>query len=48
VDRRLPVLPTRMARLDRPAKAVMPGDDEVSVNPRARSAVLRVARRLSE
>jgi 16S rRNA (cytosine1402-N4)-methyltransferase len=28
-----------------PAKAVKPGDDEVSRNPRARSATLRVARR---
>ena len=28
-----------------PAKAVRPGDDEVSRNPRARSATLRVARR---
>jgi len=28
-----------------PAKAVKPGDDEVSRNPRARSATLRVALR---
>lgn len=46
VDVRLPLLPERTGRLKRIGKAILPGAVEVAGNPRARSAVLRVAERL--
>ena len=44
-------LPVRAADLPQPSlrlvgKAVFPGEEEVRINPRARSAVMRVAERL--
>lgn len=45
-DPRWPLPSSGAARLKRIGKAVMPGDEETSENPRARSAVLRVAERL--
>jgi 16S rRNA (cytosine1402-N4)-methyltransferase len=44
-DARALLPPTRPARLRRIGKAVRPAADEVAENPRARSAVLRVAER---
>jgi 16S rRNA (cytosine1402-N4)-methyltransferase len=45
-------LPLRAAELPRPTLAaiarVLPGEEEIAVNPRARSAVLRVAERTAE
>ncbi len=43
-DRRAPFAPARALRLKALAR-IRPGDDEVAINPRARSAVLRVAER---
>jgi 16S rRNA (cytosine1402-N4)-methyltransferase len=42
----LPLQATEPGRLKRIGKARMPGPEEVRDNPRARSAVLRVAERL--
>lgn len=44
VDRRAPMAPPRALKLKAIAR-VKPGDDEVRANPRARSAVMRVAER---
>ena len=44
--RKLPIVDSRSPRLKRVGGAVRPGADEISNNPRARSAVLRVAERL--
>lgn len=41
----LPVVPTFAPRLHAVGKAIRPGEDEIAHNPRARSAVLRVAER---
>jgi 16S rRNA (cytosine1402-N4)-methyltransferase len=46
VDARRPLPPDRPARLGRVGKA-LPGAEEIAENPRARSAVLRVAERLT-
>jgi 16S rRNA (cytosine1402-N4)-methyltransferase len=46
-DVRWPGQPLRPARLKRIGKAIMPCAEELSENPRARSAVLRVAERLA-
>ncbi len=46
-DRRAPVAPPPPLRL-RSIARIKPGDDEVRANPRARSAVLRVAERTAE
>jgi 16S rRNA (cytosine1402-N4)-methyltransferase len=46
-DPRLPIQHSHPARLKRIGKAVLPGEGEVAENPRARSAVLRVAERLA-
>jgi 16S rRNA (cytosine1402-N4)-methyltransferase len=46
VDRRAPFAPPRALRL-RSLGRTMPSDEEVRANPRARSAVLRVAERLA-
>lgn len=46
-DPRLPIQHARPARLKRIGKAVLPDEEEVAENPRARSAVLRVAERLA-
>ncbi len=43
--RELPVVPTFTPRLRAVSKLIRPGEDEVRRNPRARSAVLRVAER---
>jgi 16S rRNA (cytosine1402-N4)-methyltransferase len=44
----LPVIPPQARpRLRLVGGAVMPGADEVAANPRARSAVLRVAERVA-
>jgi 16S rRNA (cytosine1402-N4)-methyltransferase len=45
-DLRWPMPSTRPGRLRRIGKAILPGPEEVAENPRARSAVLRVAERL--
>ena len=44
VDRRVPFAPAKAMRLDAVAR-VKPGADEIQANPRARSAVMRVAER---
>lgn len=45
-------LPLRAAELPRPTllavARVLPGDEEIAANPRARSAVMRVAERTAE
>lgn len=46
VNTRLP-LPERSGRLKRIGKAILPSEAEVADNPRARSAVLRIAERVS-
>jgi 16S rRNA (cytosine1402-N4)-methyltransferase len=46
VDRRVPFAPPRAMRLAAVAR-IRPGPDEVAANPRARSAILRVAERTS-
>lgn len=47
VDRRRPPLPPVPARLALIGKAQFPSAEEIAVNPRARSAVLRVAEKLA-
>jgi 16S rRNA (cytosine1402-N4)-methyltransferase len=47
VDRRAPFAPTAPLRL-RAVARIKPGDDEAAANPRARSAILRVAERTDE
>lgn len=47
VDPRLPFVQSRPARLKRIGKATLPDELEVAENPRARSAVMRVAERLA-
>jgi len=44
VDRRAPFAPPKAMKL-RSIARVMPGDEELARNPRARSAVMRVAER---
>jgi 16S rRNA (cytosine1402-N4)-methyltransferase len=44
VDRRVPFVAPQAMQLDAVAR-IKPGDAEVSANPRARSAVMRVAQR---
>ena len=44
VDRRVPFAPAKAMRLDAVAR-VKPSEDEIRANPRARSAVMRVAER---
>ncbi len=44
-SRHMPQQDAGLAAFERPAKARRPGDREVQMNPRARSATLRVARR---
>ena len=46
VDRRAPMAPAKPLRL-RAIARIKPGPTEVATNPRARSAVLRVAERTS-
>jgi 16S rRNA (cytosine1402-N4)-methyltransferase len=43
--RELPVVPTFEPRLRIVGKPVRPGDNEIRRNPRARSAIMRVAAR---
>jgi 16S rRNA (cytosine1402-N4)-methyltransferase len=47
-SRRGPPVPTAPARLVAVGKAQFPSDEEVAVNPRSRSAVLRVAEKLPD
>jgi 16S rRNA (cytosine1402-N4)-methyltransferase len=44
---RLPLPPRRPSRLRRIGKAITPGPEEMTINPRARSAVLRIAERVA-
>jgi 16S rRNA (cytosine1402-N4)-methyltransferase len=46
VRRNLPEHPALVPRLILVSKAVRPSDTEISANPRARSAVMRVAEKL--
>jgi 16S rRNA (cytosine1402-N4)-methyltransferase len=46
-NRRLPVPAERSLRLKRHGGAIRPGEAEVQINPRARSAVMRVAERIA-
>ena len=48
VDRRAPFAPPNRPLRLRALGRIKPGDDEVNRNPRARSAVLRVAERLAD